>query len=177
VLTRGEERSWSGQNPAGGGRPRWPAAASCGGGVIALLRRREAAHRLQLGEADAMVASIGSGCAPIGAHNGELCGGRRAHRLDFLQCGGALALRGRAGWRRLGRLPFIGGPLCPGGGTHAEPRGGGGAQQLCCLRPDGLRRARLGRSGLGRAHGLGPIRYDRFFSFSFSFFSEIFSGA
>jgi hypothetical protein len=68
-------------------------------------------------------------------------------------------LRGRrAGWRRLGRLPFIGRPLGLGGSTHAEPRGSGGTQQLCCLRPDGLRRGRLGRSGLGRAHGLGPIR-------------------
>jgi hypothetical protein len=112
-----------------------------------------------------MVASIGSDCAPIGAHNGESCRGCRARRLDFLQGGGALASARQVGVAAARRLPFMGRSLGLGGSTHAELRGGGGTQQLCCLRPDGPRRG--GWAGAGWVGPTGSAQSDRIVFFLF----------
>jgi hypothetical protein len=54
-----------------------------------------------------LVASIDSGCAPIGAHNGESCRGRRARRLNFPQGGGPPASARQEDWAAAARAPAL----------------------------------------------------------------------
>jgi hypothetical protein len=135
------------RNPAGGGRPRWPARPSCGGGGPVLGWLGGGVQHVRLGALELSVASL----APV---VNNTCGSKlRRQRCTGRDSKVEQGREAAARARRHGRLPFICADPQARRGAHAEGGGSGGLPWR--LRPLSAGRAPLGPDGLRRACWLG----------------------